>query len=217
MQRALAARILLFLGLTLTPFSAVEAQLPAVGAGKVQRVAIVPFLEVDGVPPESRAAHREMALAETEACCRKKGIAFVPREEMTTALEALQLVPSDVEDRTKARFRELAERLQVRFLVTGDVENVRSVGRPRGSYGGERESVHARVRFRVFDAAASCYVETWELIGTAIARDEGHLLCRSGALRNRAVREAAREAMGRFLREFSSSTSTVAGGPGAPR
>jgi hypothetical protein len=179
-------------------------------------VAIVPFLDLTGAPPERRAAHREMAHLEIEASCRKKGIAIVPREEMTTALTAPELMPSDGEDRTKVRFKELAERLQVRFLVTGDVEYVRCIGRPRGFYGGERQSAHASVRFRVFDTAASCYIEAWELTGAAIARDEGNLLCRSSALRDRAVREAAREAMGRFLREFAIFTATVTCGPGAP-
>jgi hypothetical protein len=164
------------------------------------RVAILPFLDISGERQEAKGEYRETALSEVEERFRKYEIAHVSRQEMEAALTVLKLVPTDEEDRTKAKLQTLADHLKVRYVVTGTIHDASS-GRKRRGVWGEKKAGQAKVQFRVFDATTERYVEEWELTAASVARGTLETQ-RANKLRVKAVRGATQKSMAAFLAPF---------------
>lgn len=181
-------------------------------AAAPDRVAVLPLLDAGGARPEAKDDYREAAVAEIEARCRLASIPLAGREEVTAALADLRLATADAEDRTKSALLALSERLHSRYILTGVIEAAIRVGRYRGPFSDQRETGHARVRLRVFDATTGAFVEAWEWVGAARARDDSFPVTRSRGLRCRAVRDATRDALSRFLTAGPHVPAREAGG-----
>jgi hypothetical protein len=169
------------------------------------RVVIVPFLDITGDDQEARTEFRETALAEVEERFLKHEISFVSRADAATAMKELGMNPADEEDRTKSRFKALAEKLKASWVVTGTIHDSGSgVGR-RGSLGNASKEGKAKVQFRVFDAQAGQWAEDKEDTQIATSRSNapfGGAFQRASKLRVKAVGDATKKAMDRFLAPY---------------
>jgi len=169
------------------------------------RVVIVPFLDQAGEKRESKDEYRDTALEEVETRFKKYEIDYVPQDEVKHAMGDLHMVATDEEDRTKAKFKSLADTLKARYVVTGIIFDTNSDFRRKGSLGSERKTGEAKVQFRVFDAKEGRYAEELELTATSAARArafESPLFRRAGKLRVKAVRDATMNAMAAFLKPY---------------
>jgi len=169
------------------------------------RVIILPFLDISGERQEAKDEYRETALSEVEGRFRKHAIPYFKREELSTALTELKLVPTDEEDRAKAKLKLLAEHLKARYVITGTIHDAKSGLRKRGFFGEETKAGQAKVQFRVFDASTGRYAEEMELTATSTARASAltqGIFSRANKLRVKAVRDATKKAMAAFLKPF---------------
>ena len=190
----------------------------------IGRVAIVPFIHrtgdnlasLGGAEPQSEAMEREKlkvaALDEVEEQLREHAFAFVPRAEMTAALNAVSLALERERDRTIPMLTKLASQLGVRYVVTGVLHIARSeveVNRTLSSpYWEARHEGVARVQFQVFDHTLARFVPEFE--ATKASRDRGRrphspLLARADRLAAKAVRDATRKSMQHFIERFATS------------
>lgn len=165
------------------------------------RVAILPFLDISGEKQEAKTEYRDTTLAEVEERFQKHEIAFVPRAELQEALDTLNLVPTDEEDRTKEKLKRLADHLKVRYVVTGIIHQSGSDVRRRGAFGKEQKVGDAKVQFRVFDGSTGRWSEELERTATSTAR-ANNAFQRSNKLRTKAVRDATKKSMELFLAPY---------------
>lgn len=172
---------------------------PTGDARSLGRIAIVPFLDISGEQQEARAQYRETALSEVMERCKKYEIAFVPPADTAAAMDELKMSAADQEDRTKARFKELADRLKVRYVLTGVIYDAKSELRQNTGFEPPKAG-QAKVQIKVFDASSGRYAEELEATATSTAR--GGLLHRANKLRVKAVRDATKKAMAPFLKPF---------------
>ncbi len=188
------------LGFGLTVVKGVcAAETPKGDPKSLGRVAILPFLDLSGERQEDRGEFRETALAEVEERMRKYEIQYVTREEMTRALASLKIVPTDEEDRTKAKLQLLADHLKSRYVVTGTIIDAKSEFRRNNGFQPPKAN-QAKVQFRVYDAVSQRYAEDMEDVATSTAR--GNAFQRSNKLRVKAVRDATKKSMERLLKPF---------------
>lgn len=168
------------------------------------RVVILPFLDISGERQEAKSEYRDTVLDEVEERFLKHEIAFVSRAELGEALKSMGMAVTDEEDRTKPRFKDLAERVKARYLVTGIIHGAGSGISRRGAFGEAHKAGQAKIQLKVFDAQENRYVEEMELTATSTARAGafGGVFTRSNKLRVKAVRDATKKAMAALLKPY---------------
>ena len=193
---------------------------PAVSAPKpaprnpteLGRVAIVPALVATAGKPEGRSDLAEIVLSEIEERFRRYDIAYVPRSEVMAALAAVGLVPSDPEDRVKAKLQELADHLKVRYIVSSAIADLGSKSETIPVYtpslGGTGvgtfssysvSSKQGKVQFQVFDGSSGRYVEDLQMAKLAdLPKREG----KASRTVEKSVRNATKGAMELFLKPY---------------
>lgn len=206
MQRSMQA-LTLIATLLLVPASlrAADKKKEQRNPKELGRVVIVPFLDISGEKQESRDEYRKTSMEEVEERFQKHEIDFVPAADVEAAMSTLKMSPSDEEDRTKARFKQLADQLKVRWVVTGIIHGAGSGYSQRGFFADPGKAGQAKVQFRVFDAEQERYAEELESTATSTARAKGPYggaFTRANKLRVKAVRDATKKAMDLFLEPY---------------